>query len=217
MPAADRVRQRRELLVQAGFEIMGGDGWSALTIRSVIDRADLNVRYFYESFTDVDSLAVAVYDRVVDDMGEIVLLALEAAGDDPALQARAVVESIVGFVDEDRRRGRVLYVEGLGSETLNRRRVEAGQAVVSFVEQYAAQQSPHPPLDDPIGRAGGSIVVGGFSQLLIDWLGGRISMSRDELIDDATELLLAIGEGAAAIAGRRSRSRRNRQRERAIK
>ena len=210
VPPADRVKQRRDLLVQAGFDILGREGWSSLTIRSVIERADLNVRYFYESFSDVDSLAVAVYDRVVDDLGAVVLAVLEDAGGDPAAEARAVVRGIVEFVDEDRRRGRVLYIEGLGSEALNRRRLQAGQAVAAFIEQYAAQQSPTPPPEDPIGRVGGSIVVGGFSQLLTDWLAGRIPLDRDEFIDDATDMLLAVGAGAAAIAARRTGDRRPR-------
>jgi AcrR family transcriptional regulator len=210
VPPADRVKQRRDLLVQAGFDILGREGWSSLTIRSVIERADLNVRYFYESFSDVDSLAVAVYDKVVDDLGAVVLAALEYAGGDPAAGARAVVRGIVEFVDEDRRRGRVLYIEGLGSEALNRRRLQAGQAVAVFIEQYAAQQNPTPPPEDPIGRVGGSIVVGGFSQLLTDWLAGRIPLGRDEFIDDATDMLLAVGAGAAAVAARRTGDRRPR-------
>ena len=41
-----------------------------------------------------------------------------------------------GFVDDDRRRARVLYVEALGNEALNRRRIETGHDVVaSFVQR----------------------------------------------------------------------------------
>ena len=36
--------------------------------------------------------------------------------------------------------------------------------------------------------------------LMIVWLGGGLQMSRDELVDGCVELLVATGEGAAAIA-----------------
>lgn len=203
MSAADRQAERRELLMGAAFDLMGNNGWSATTVRAVVVRAALNPRYFYESFADLDELIVAVYDRVVADLGEVVLGALERAGRDPAAQAKAVVQATVDFVDEDRRRGRVLYAEGLGNERLNLRRVEAGRAVVAFIEQYAAEQAPAAGSDEAIGRVGAAILVGGFSQLLIDWLAGRVAVTKEVLVDDATELFLALGDAAGRIASRR--------------
>lgn len=204
MPTADRVRERRRLLLRAAFEILGTEGSSAMNIRAVIDRAELNVRYFYESFEDLDQLTIAVYDHVVADLGTVVIAALEESGpSDPAAQVRSVVQAVVDFVDEDRRRGRILYAEGLGIEALNRRRIEAGRAVVTFIEQYAADRIPDPAPVDPIGRVGASIVVGGFSQLLVDWLADRIPVSKEELVEDATAMFLGLGDAAGAVAARR--------------
>jgi AcrR family transcriptional regulator len=203
MPAAERAAQRRRMLVEAAFDILGSRGSSAMTVRAVIEKADLNVRYFYESFDDLDGLLLAVYDRVVEDLGVVVIAALESAGRDPAEQVRAVVKAVVNFVDEDRRRGRVLYAEGLGNEALNRRRLEAGDAVVRFVELYAAQRDPGPPADDPIGRVGASILVGGFTHLLVDWLAERVPVEKEELVEDAAAMFLALGDAAGALAARR--------------
>ncbi len=202
MSAADRVSERRALLLDAAFDLLGTAGWSALTVRSVIERARLNPRYFYESFEDLDQLIVAVYDRVVDDLGAVVLAALAQSPDDPAAQLRAVVGATVTFVDEDRRRGRVLYAEGLGNEALNRRRQEAGQSVVAFLERYAAERGDT-RATDPIGRVGAAILVGGFSQLLIDWLAGRVKVGRDELIEDASVMFLGLGDAAGTLSRRR--------------
>ncbi len=80
MTADDRRAERRELLIAAAFDLLGTQGWSATTVRAVVERADLNPRYFYESFADLDSLILAVYDEVVDEMGAIVLSALETSG-----------------------------------------------------------------------------------------------------------------------------------------
>jgi len=203
MPIADRKAERRELCLQATFDLLGTDGWSATTVRAVIERTGLNPRYFYESFTGLDELIVAVYDEVVEQLGHVVVHALDSATD-PESQVRAVVQATVDFVDEDRRRGRVLYVEGLGSEALNVRRLEAGHAVVAFIEQYASERGKAPEAGDPIGRVGAAVVVGGFSRLLTDWLDGRIAVTKETLVNDATELFLALGDAAGAIALRRA-------------
>ena len=208
LSAADRKAERRRLLLEAAFDLLGSEGWSATTVRAVVERASLNPRYFYESFKDLDELVVAVYDSVVEQMGAVVIDALAAAGDEPADQITAGVGAIIDFVDADRRRGRVLYVEGLGNEALNHRRLEAGQAVVAFVERFAADQraADHRATGpgEPIGRVAGAILVGGFSQLLVEWLEGRIRVSKATLATDAAELFLAIGRTGSSIADRRA-------------
>ncbi len=177
---------------------MGTDGWDATTVRAVVEKAELNPRYFYESFEDLDELIVAVYDRVVDELGREVLEAFASTPEDAALQAREVVRRIVEFVDADRRRGRVLYVEGLGSEPLNRRRVDAGQGVVALMERYAVERYGESPFADHTQRVAASVLLGGFTQVLADWVAGRIKVTRDELVDDAVRLFLALGDAAGA-------------------
>ena len=187
-------------------ELLGEEGWPATSVRGVCRRSGLNPRYFYESFDDLDALIVAVYDRLVEDLGTEVMSAVQEAGDDTRAQTRAAVDRIIRFVDEDRRRARVLYVEALGNEALNRRRVETGHALVAAVEQYTAERHGPPPAGEQIGRIGAAILVGGTSELVVAWLDGRIEVSRDQLVDDATALFLAIGEAAAALAVGRATS-----------
>ncbi|HTD50180.1 MAG TPA: hypothetical protein VK771_06250 [Acidimicrobiia bacterium] len=98
------------------------------------------------------------------------------------------------FVDEDRRRGRVLYAEALGNEALNRRRIDAGFAVADLI---AGQRG------DKVHQVAANVIVGGFSELLMAWLDGRIKISRRQLIDDAASLFIAVGDAAARIAGSR--------------
>jgi AcrR family transcriptional regulator len=202
LPAAVRKEERRRLLLDSAFHLMGTAGLEAMTVRAVLEGARLNPRYFYESFADTDELAVGVYDRVVEELGAAVWGALVAAGDVPAEQLRAVVAATVEFVDADRRRGRVLYAAGLGNEPLNRRRAETAGMVVAFVEDHAADR-PSDRAARGVSRAATSVLVGGFNQLLVDWLAGRIPVERDELVDDATALFLALGDGVAAVTSAR--------------
>ncbi len=206
MSPADRRAERRTLLLDTAFELLGTEGWAGTTVRAVCQAARLNPRYFYESFDDLDALVLAVYDRLVAQMSEQVMVAVTEAGDDHRAQTRAAVDRIVGFVDEDRRRARVLYVEALGNEALNRRRIETGHALVAAVERYTVERYGPPTTGEQIGRIGAAILVGGTSEMVIAWLDGRIDVTREQLVDDATALFLAVGEAAAAVATRRART-----------
>lgn len=189
--------------MDAAFELLGTEGWSGTSVRAVCQKARLNPRYFYESFDGLDALVVAVYDRVVGELATVVLDALASAPDDPPAQLRAIVEGTVAFVDDDRRRARVLYVEALGNEALNRRRIETGHDVVGFVQAAGDARHGPPPEGEHIGAVAAAILVGGFSELLIAWIAGRLAITREQLIDDATTLFLALGEAAATTAAAR--------------
>jgi AcrR family transcriptional regulator len=201
----DRVVERRELLLDAAFELLGTEGAAGTSVRAVCQRARLNPRYFYESFDDLDGLVVAVYERLVTELATIVFQAVTDAGPEPRAQFRATLEAIVDFVDADRRRGRVLYIEGIGNEALNRRRIDTAHQLVAAVEQHGRDSHGTIPAADPIGGLAAAMLVGGAGELVVAWLEGRIVVTRDQLIDDATELFLAIGDTAARIAKRRSK------------
>ena len=78
----------------------------------------------------------------------------------------------------------MLYVEALGNEALNRRRIEASFAVADLIAAGSRDVSR---------QLAAAFVVGGFSEVLRAWLDGRIKVSRTRLIDQTTDLFLAIG------------------------
>ncbi len=203
VPPDERRAERRARLLDAAYELLGSEGWDRTTVRAVCQRAQLNPRYFYESFADLDALVVAVYDRIVEDMAASVVRAQAEAPPGVRAQTRAAIDSIVRFVDDDRRRGRVLYVEALGSEALNRRRIETGHRLVEAIARDAAARAETPAVEQ-LSRVGASMLVGGFGELLAAWLDGRIELDRDELVEDATALFLAVGAATATLATRRT-------------
>jgi hypothetical protein len=97
-----------------------------------------------------------------------------------------------------------MYVEALGNEALNWRRKEAGFALIDVIEHDSVQRHGERAPGEAIGRIGAAILVGGFSELLASWLEGRIDVTRDQLVDDATALFLALAREAGAIATRRA-------------
>ena len=195
LSAVERQRERRQLLIAAAFDLLATEGSSATTVRAVCSRARLNPRYFYESFDELDALVVAVYDQVIDELRAAVREAVLAAGDDVRDAVRASVAATVHFVDEDRRRGRVLYVEALGNEALNVRRMQTGFDLVDLVQRDTARRRAGSG-SEQIDRLSAAMLVGGFSEILAAWLDGRIDMSADDLIDSATTLFVAVGASA---------------------
>ena len=98
-------------------------------------------------------------------------------------------------------------MEALGNEALNKRRIQTGHQMVSLVELASAERHGALPGGDEIGRVGASVLVGGTGELVVAWLEGRIAISREQLVDDATEVFLAVGEVVARIAEQRARPR----------
>jgi AcrR family transcriptional regulator len=198
-----RKAGRRTLLLDTALELLATEGWSATSVRSVCQAARLNPRYFYESFESLDDLLVAVYDRVVEDLTAAVTDGILRAGPRVRDQLRAAINAILTYIDEDGRRGRILYVVALGNESLNRRRLETGRRLVELVERDVNTRSGV-ATGDPVAKMGAAIVVGGLGELLGEWLAGRIKVSREQFVEDATTLILALAEAGSDLAVRRS-------------
>lgn len=202
-----RRAERRNLLLDTAFELLAAEGLGATSVRAVCGGARLNPRYFYESFESLDDLLVAVYDRVVEDLTAAVTGAVIAGPPDLQSQLRTAIEAILDFVTDDPRRGRILYQVALGNEALNRRRLATGRRLVELIERDAASRVDTPP-GEQIGRMGAAILVGGFGELLAEWLAGRIEVDREQLAEDATTLFLGLAESAYGIVKARGAQRR---------
>lgn len=192
----ERRRERRRLLVDAAYDLLSTQGAAGTTVRAVCATARLNPRYFYESFDELDELLVAVYDDVVLSMRRAVSAAVAAA--DPDDNVRATVEATVRFIEEDPRRGQIMYVEALGNEKLNRRRVETG---LDLVEAVRADRSRRRNADghEQLDRVAAAVLVGGVTELVSAWIGGRITMETDQLIEHAATLFAAVTQAADAF------------------
>ncbi len=205
----DRQAERRRLLLDAGFDLLGTAGVAGTTVRGVCETAKLNPRYFYESFADLDALLVAVFDQVSVEALDVMLRAVAECEPEPEpLEVtRAGVGSFVRFVTDDPRRAQVLFIEGLGNEALARRRLEAMLELVDLFRREAARAAGGAVEEDSATLVAISLVVGGMAELLITWLQGRLEVTIDELIEDASLLFVALGEAAEGIAAGRSATR----------
>ena len=198
--AEDRRARRREQLLDAGLDLLGTEGWSATTMTAICARAGLTERYFYESFVGREALLLAVFDRVTAEAAEVVLAAIEASPREARARSRAAIAAFVELMTDDRRKGRVAFVEALGSEALARRRYEAIRAFAAILVEQAREFYGMPDGNDQLVELTSFMLVGGLAEALMAWLGGELSTSREQLIEDSTDLFVATGEAAVSIA-----------------
>lgn len=198
--AEDRRARRREQLLDAGLDLLGTEGWSATTMTAICARAGLTERYFYESFVGREALLLAVFDRVTAEAAEVVLAAIEASPREARARSRAAIAAFVELMTDDRRKGRVAFVEALGSEALARRRYEAIRAFAALLVEQAREFYGMPDGNDQLVELTSFMLVGGLAEALMAWLGGELSTSREQLIEDSTDLFVATGEAAVSIA-----------------
>jgi AcrR family transcriptional regulator len=197
--ADERRAARRARLIEASLDLLGNEGWQATTVRAICAQARLTPRYFYESFADRDELLLAVFDELVAEAAAHVLAAVAGAERDARAKAHAAIAAFFELVTDDPRKARVLVVEAIGSEALTRRRFKT---VRMFARLVADQGREFYGIE---GEAGSLIdttalmLVGGLAETLLSWLDGNLRVTREQLIEDCTDLFVATGEGALAL------------------
>jgi AcrR family transcriptional regulator len=196
-----RAVRRREALVETAFALVAEHGWRRLSIEAVCRRAGLNKRYFYAAFADLDALIAAVTERLADDAIAVTLAAVPSGGS-PAQATRAALAVFVAHLTDDPRRARVLFGAVPAADAAAGHRAEAIRRLIATVAAqgrslYGIASS------DPAIELSAAMLIGGTSQALLDWLDGRVTCSRAELVDDLVDLWLAVGD--AAVAARRTR------------
>ena len=176
VPLQDRQALRRDQLVAAGVELLGGEGGPALTVRAVCRSAGLTERYFYESFTDRDDFVRAVYDHVCGSA----MSALTSS-----TTPRDAVERFVALMVDDPVRGRVLLIAPGREPVLTK---SGAEWMPSFIEllQHKLTRITDPAIQAMVATG----LVGALTALFTAYLNGRLATTREQFIDYCVEMLL---------------------------
>ena len=187
LSAADRQAERRTLLVRAAFALFGDGGEAAVSVRSVCRAAELNTRYFYESFADTDALLGAVYDEVAGELGGI-LTAVMASARDGRSRLRAGIRAVLDFSSADPRRGKILFTEARTNPVLAARRTMAQDHVRELVLDEHRRTAPES--DRVATEVGAAMYAGAMAELAQQWLAGTLGDDVDAVVAHAVRLLL---------------------------
>jgi AcrR family transcriptional regulator len=177
VPLEDRQVLRRDELIAAGVQLLGGEGGPAVTVRAVCREAGLTERYFYESFADRDEFVRAVYD----DVCARAMSALMSA-----TTPREAVERFVALMVDDPVRGRVLLLAPAVEPVLVRSGAEWMPSFIDLLQRKLTQ------IGDPVRQKMiATSLIGGLTALFTAYLDGRLAASREQFIDYCVEMLLS--------------------------
>ncbi|MFI5867332.1 TetR/AcrR family transcriptional regulator [Streptomyces sp. NPDC051546] len=188
VPQADRVTERRALLVAAGFDLFSTEGERAVTVRAVCRSCELHTRYFYESFPGTDELIGAVYDTVASELDAHVQEFTDSRGGDLPARIRAGIAAVLHFSSVDPRRGRVLFTEARTHPVLILRREASQGALMDAVLDLGAQLRPEAA--PGLVTVGAAMFTGAMVELVQQWLSGRLGDDLDAVIDHTVTHLL---------------------------
>ncbi|MDZ5622480.1 TetR/AcrR family transcriptional regulator [Nocardioides bizhenqiangii] len=184
-----RAADRRQRLVEAGLELVGTQGVTALTMRAACREAAVGPRYFYDLFADRDELLAAVYDEAVERIREPILAAAVAvnATDGVAAALLEAFDTAVAVVEDDPRIGRVLFRESAADETL---RPRSQAAMPEFVLSVLAELVPEEA--EALRQPSRAWTVIGFSAaifaLFLAWSEGARHTPRAEFVHHCARL-----------------------------
>lgn len=198
--ADERRAERRSRLVAAGLELMGTPGSGPTSVRAVCAQSGLTSRYFYESFSSIDELVVAVFDEM---MASTIHQATEAiASSDHSIEGivHALSDVLFQAMVDDPRALRVGFLESWSSEALMRRRVETLHACAHLIAGTVADATDATPARRRAIDVASFMVVGGLLESILGWLDDSLSVSRDSLAAGFTVAAVAALKGAAGTA-----------------
>ncbi|MDP9027622.1 MAG: TetR/AcrR family transcriptional regulator [Actinomycetota bacterium] len=177
VPLQDRQARRRDELIIAGVNVLGGESGSTLTVRAVCRAAALTERYFYESFTDRDDFVRAVYDHVCS----TAMTALTSS-----TTPRDAVERFVALMVDDPVRGRVLLIAPEREPVLAK---SGAEWMPSFIDllQHKLTRITDPAVQAMVATG----LVGALTALFTAYLNGRLATSREQFIDYCVDMLLS--------------------------
>jgi AcrR family transcriptional regulator len=189
--AEERRARRRAQLLKAGLDLLGNGGWQATTVTAVCERAGLIPRYFYESFKDRQELLLSIFDGIIEEVTSEAFRLTEDHPPDISLTLRAAATAWVKVITADPRKGRVAFIEALGSEVLMRRRLAAARRYAELLEGTVRAGQTVPPERDKALEIACKIAVGGQVEALICWIDGSLHSNADELIGDYAKFCAA--------------------------
>lgn len=188
VPLESRHALRRDNLVAAGVQLLGGAGGPALTVRAVCRHAGLTERYFYESFADREHCVRAVYDDVCTRA-----MATLTSAQTP----REAVEQFVELMVDDPVRGRVLLLAPAVEPALTR---SGAEWMPNFIELLQRKLSRI--VDPVLQKLVATSLIGALTGLFTAYLNGRLGATRKQFIDYCVNMLLSTAATYAPRAGR---------------
>ncbi|WP_022962474.1 TetR/AcrR family transcriptional regulator [Halopseudomonas pelagia] len=180
----ERRAQRRQQLIDAAIQVYGQNGYRHSGVKQVCDAAGLTQRYFYESFAHSDELLIACYEQAARWMREDNMAAAKAAGRDPVVRSRAMLQAYFQSLKDNPTIGRLLLIEIRGiSPAVDEAIEKALKATSDDIARVLARPGRR---FDELLQAG---ILGGVIHIALHWMANGYSTP----VDVVTETALKLG------------------------
>ncbi|ALI28687.1 Transcriptional regulator, TetR family [Mycolicibacterium fortuitum] len=187
--------------MDAAMDVMTRNEWRSATVEKLCTAANLNKRYFYESFTDLDGLAAAVVDDIADGVRSATVAAADAAAQEPLeVQAMASVAAAVRALVNDPRRARVLLGGVAALPELDAHRTTVMHRLTDVLIGHGRTVHGVELEADPLAKVTPAFIVGGTADAILEFVNGGVDLSLDDFIAQLATLWLITGNGAAQVA-----------------
>ncbi|MCX4094208.1 TetR/AcrR family transcriptional regulator [Nocardia sp. alder85J] len=199
LSAEQRRGERRARILDAGLDVVGRDGMSAMTMTAVCGAAGLTERYFYESFANLDALRRAVVDELLAEVTGVIMAALTTEPPQLRVRCKAAATAMFEVLAADPRKART-FREASSREDLQQLRDTVLQG---FAAVLAEQMAELAGLGDPRLRprliAATTMLVGGLAETISAYLGGSLPVPPEVFIDTAAQLCVDAATGLGGL------------------
>lgn len=188
--AADRVRQRREALLDAGLRALADGTLASVTVDDVSARAGLSKRYFYEHFRTRNDLFSALVERLIEQLTAAVASSSQAPDTSTLGRLREAVEGVVSVLAENPGNAR-LFVDTIGGDQLRDTVQRTEHAMAALLIDATIADAQATEKERTRLHMAALIIVAGSAQAVSDWLSGGIDLSRAELLEEIVRVAAA--------------------------
>lgn len=198
LPREFVVHNQRERLIAGLAEAVAENGFAATTIGHITRHAAVSRRTFYEHFSSKDECFVAAYDAVMEQLGERVREAYEAAGDWPHA-VRDGIAAMLSFLAGEPHLARLCMVEALVAGPVVVDRYDAAiQDLVPYLQ--AGREGKPKEVLDRLSPTTEEALVGGMVSLISRRIIAGRTVELEELLPDLVEFTLTPYLGSTEAA-----------------
>jgi len=193
MSPEQRLRERRQRLIDAGMRVFGTAGYRNAKVRTICREAGLTERYFYESFNGRAELFSAVYEHVAARIRDQVTEALRTTPGDVHELADAGLRAFFGILQQQPAMARVFLVEYIGAGDEMNERARQAAADFSNVVRALIQDTYNTDqlLDlDPTLLTSG--LIGSTAYIGMQWVLAGYDKPLDEVVRNAMAFYMAL-------------------------
>lgn len=156
------MHSQRERLLRAVAEAVAQDGYAEMTLTSIVKRAGVSRRTFYEHFTDKDAAVLATYDAAVEQLVNVLVDALGEGGDWRD-RIRGAADALLVFLAAEPAFTRMAFIEAPTGRPALRARHRA--TITAF---RAAIDALRPPGEIAPPEITTQVLVGGIQRVILD-------------------------------------------------